>query len=589
VKYKLLILTLLSIVFCTQVMGVEGRPRMRRACLSKADSVLDLQWFRPTDNCGSFTYFHLYGRDNALGTFDLLGRWTDYSLTNLSIKLKNNKNWEFYIIYQTACNGIDSIYSDTIMIDNSVPNTTELDSISVDLVSQQLILGWQYSSTPDTKGYIGLYVNEKTNKNSSVFDTFESVYFHPDSGNPSTASVSYGLATYDTCNNLSPISAIHKTMFLQSVYDKCSKTIRLNWSPYIGWASQEHEIFLSVNNGNFQKIGTVVSQINQFTYNFNAFGDIYCFYIRAIKQGSSISSSSNKVCITTDGVIATTNSYIAKASVQNNAVELTMVTSIGSSLERLHIYKGMNNGTMNLFSTQTFTGGTLEIIDTDVKVQSNTYQYQFTTEGPCDLIFDTSQIAGTILLKAVMLNPGNQNLNWNEYSEFIKGSENQEVLLGNSANLNKSSTWNILSTENNGINNYNDNSNFSSTQEQLCYCIRAIENNANVSYNRKDTSYSNIQCVTAEPLVFFPNAIQINGFNTVFKPVGTFIDTTQSSFQIYNRWGEIIFESKDIKTGWDGRNSSGEFVQSDVYAYKARIIGINGKILYFDGTITVLK
>jgi hypothetical protein len=589
VKYKLLILTILSLVFYTQVFGVEGRPKMRRACLSKADSVLDLQWFRPTDNCGSFNYFHLYGRDNALGTFDFMGRWTDFSMTNLNIKLKNNKNWEFYIVYQTACNGTDSIFSDTIMIDNSVPNTTELDSISVDLATQQLILGWQYSSTPDTKGYIGLYVNEQTNKNSSVFDTFENVYFHPDSGNPSNASVSYGLATYDTCNNLSPISSIHKTMYLQSVYDKCSKTIRLTWSAYIGWASEEHEIFLSINNGGFQKIGSVIAQINQFTYNFATFGDTYCFFIRAIKQGGGISSSSNRVCITTDGVIASVNSYIAKASVQNNAVELTLITSTGSSLESLHIYKGMNNGTMSLYSTQAFTGGVLEIIDTDVKVQTNTYQYQFTTEGPCNLIFDTSQIAGTILLKAVMLNPGNQNLNWNEYSEFIKGSENQQVLLGNSPNLNKSSTWNILSTESNGIDIYNDNSNFSSTQEQLCYCIRAIENNPNISYNRKDTSYSNIQCVTAEPLVFFPNAIQINGFNTVFKPEGTFIDTIQSSFQIYNRWGEIIFESNDIKTGWDGKNSTGEFVQSDVYAYRARIIGINGKILYFDGTITVLK
>jgi gliding motility-associated-like protein len=123
----------------------------------------------------------------------------------------------------------------------------------------------------------------------------------------------------------------------------------------------------------------------------------------------------------------------------------------------------------------------------------------------------------------------------------------------------------------------------------LCYCIKSIENLPNSTFNRQDTTYSNVVCVDAEPIVYFPNAIQINGFNTVFKPKGLFLNNTESTIYIYNRWGELIHTVKDISIGWDGKDQKGDFVQSDIYVYKATIVGINEKKLNFNGTISVLK
>jgi gliding motility-associated-like protein len=96
-------------------------------------------------------------------------------------------------------------------------------------------------------------------------------------------------------------------------------------------------------------------------------------------------------------------------------------------------------------------------------------------------------------------------------------------------------------------------------------------------------------CVDAEPIVYFPNAIQINGFNTVFKPKGLFLNNTESVIYIYNRWGELLHTVNDLNTGWDGKDQKGDFVQSDIYIYKATIVGINGEKLNFSGTISVLK
>jgi gliding motility-associated-like protein len=39
------------------------------------------------------------------------------------------------------------------------------------------------------------------------------------------------------------------------------------------------------------------------------------------------------------------------------------------------------------------------------------------------------------------------------------------------------------------------------------------------------------------------------------------------SFEIYNRWGEIIFKTENIEEGWDG-TFKGELQNNDVYAYK---------------------
>ncbi|MDP2175449.1 MAG: gliding motility-associated C-terminal domain-containing protein [Bacteroidota bacterium] len=585
-RYRHIILLLVFLNILSVSWAVEGRPKMRRACLNRLDSTLDLLWFKPTDNCGSFTSFSLYGRDDILGLYQYLGNYQNYALDNIQLKLKNLRNWEFYLVYNKACNGIDSVFSDTINIDNQAPFDSQIDSVSVDFATQKTIIGWTNNPSNDIKGYLVYYV---TGTNAVIQNTQQTNFLDNSSRNPTQNVLTYSIAAYDSCENTSLISQSHSTILLNRVYNECLKTISLSWTNYVGWQVKEYQIFRRINAQNYELVGTVVSNINQFTYNFNTFGDTYCFYIRAIKFDNTSSSSSNIVCVTTSPIIASQNSYVAKASVQNKHIELAFVTEMGTSVQNIIIYKAENNASFALWKTINTNGGLIEINDSQVNVQRNTYSYYFTTQGPCNFIFDTSQIAKTILLDVVMNAPGDQDLKWSLYNRFIKNTERQEVLLGNSIDFNKSSPWNINANLNETNSQYKDNSIFSNSFSELCYCIRAIENNPNATFTRKDTSYSNIRCVTAEPIVYFPNAIQINGFNNIFKPKGLFLDTELSEVYIYNRWGELVFIINDINLGWDGTNIKGDFVQSDVYMYKAYITGINGDKLQFNGTITVLK
>ena len=75
-----------------------------------------------------------------------------------------------------------------------------------------------------------------------------------------------------------------------------------------------------------------------------------------------------------------------------------------------------------------------------------------------------------------------------------------------------------------------------------------------------------------ESLVFYiPNTFTPDGdmFNQSFKPIFTSgFDPSQFSMKIYNRWGELIFETQNSEIGWDGSYGlNGNKVQEGVYTY----------------------
>ncbi len=77
-----------------------------------------------------------------------------------------------------------------------------------------------------------------------------------------------------------------------------------------------------------------------------------------------------------------------------------------------------------------------------------------------------------------------------------------------------------------------------------------------------------------EPIVFYvPNTFTPDNdmYNQTFGPVITSgIDIYNFTFYIYNRWGEVIWESHDPSVGWDG-TYAGEVVKEGVYIWTMRI------------------
>ena len=82
-----------------------------------------------------------------------------------------------------------------------------------------------------------------------------------------------------------------------------------------------------------------------------------------------------------------------------------------------------------------------------------------------------------------------------------------------------------------------------------------------------DTAYRDV-VVNEGMKVYVPSAFTPNndGENDVFIPIMRKVDTDKYSFKIFNRWGELLFETSDIAEGWDGTHQ-GVKVPSGIYVW----------------------
>ncbi len=104
-----------------------------------------------------------------------------------------------------------------------------------------------------------------------------------------------------------------------------------------------------------------------------------------------------------------------------------------------------------------------------------------------------------------------------------------------------------------------------------------------------DTVYVNTYTfICDDPYVFVPNAFSPNGDNEndVLYVRGELIGKME--FRIYDRWGELVFESFDRLIGWDG-TFRGKALDPDVYDYYLRVTCIDNLETIIKGNITLIR
>ena len=91
-----------------------------------------------------------------------------------------------------------------------------------------------------------------------------------------------------------------------------------------------------------------------------------------------------------------------------------------------------------------------------------------------------------------------------------------------------------------------------------------------------------------EYYVYVPNAFTPDGerFNTYFC-IST-IGVKSGEILIFNRWGELVFESKDLNFQWDG-TYNGTLIQDGTLSWKLNYTTNSGRTKKITGHITILK
>ncbi len=92
----------------------------------------------------------------------------------------------------------------------------------------------------------------------------------------------------------------------------------------------------------------------------------------------------------------------------------------------------------------------------------------------------------------------------------------------------------------------------------------------------------------------FKNAFTPNGdgINDTFNGIGFGFDLSsdinQYNMKIYDRWGELIFETNDLANGWDG-SLNGKKLESEAFVYSISITDTNAQKHTFRGTVTLVR
>ncbi len=115
------------------------------------------------------------------------------------------------------------------------------------------------------------------------------------------------------------------------------------------------------------------------------------------------------------------------------------------------------------------------------------------------------------------------------------------------------------------INNPNDSifNHFPAGNLAGCYAILAIDSVGNKS------SLSAPVCIDNCPDYKLPNTFTPNGDgqNDIYKPYPyRFVEKV--IFEVFNKWGQLVFKTEDPKIGWNGKNFNGEDLAEATYFYK---------------------
>jgi len=548
-----------------------------------------LQWSLPVNTCGTFVSYDIYFSSNLNGPYTLL--------TSISNPLSkswlhtgangNTQVWYYYMRSNYNCPAYNQISSDTL--DNQDPSAPIINYVSVS--GGKAFLNWQISPSAETRSYIIYRYNGGFNPIDTVWGRLSTSY--TDAGSmPDIQSEEYTIAAMDSCFNTGPFAlTAHHTILLHANADPCSGLIQLNWISYGIWNQgvDKYKIYLSLNGGPFSLNATVSSNSNN-TYQLalNNDNDSVCIYVEAYQKNGSFTSKSNQLCFRANLLQPVQYTFLNRATVELDAsVSIEWLPDINASINNFQVQKGSVSNNLNgiySIAAPNPIPGLMTYNDQNVSTDKRAYYYGILTTDSCNNKLLTG-LVHTIHLNTFPRPDLKNYLKWNAYE-----IEYGQVDAYNIYKMDASGLWvfetSIAGTENSFIDDISDEIN---SIGKFCYRIEAIGNlNLPNGQTIAFSSYSNKDCLDQLPIIRVPTAIVPSGTNHTFKPVLLFTDVNYYLLQIYNRWGQQIFESTDYATGWNG-SINGQIAVQDVYTYLIRVQSTAGKEYTQTGTFMLIR
>lgn len=395
---------------------------------------------------------------------------------------------------------------------------------------------------------------------------------------------SYRIAADVNSNTSNKTEKFH-TIYLTYNYDSCLAQMNLSWNKYVdsyfeedNIGIQRYNIYRSDNFGIFSIVGNTTDQ----NYSDNTIEENtqYYYYIEAIPNFDPNSPSSS-MSIGKYTLMPLSPDYInsISASVEGDNTNLKFEIDPNSELDTYKLLKSdSRTGSFDTLETIITTDTEITTSDADSEPDTKVSYYKLVSVNACGNETTSSDIINNIVLE-VEQEGFNNTLSWNSFKEGSLIPANYDIyrivsnfdpeLIGSFSNFNS----------------FQNNIEPLQSYSQFCYFVRATEEGISES----DYSQSNTVCIYLKPKVYIPEAFTPNddGINDLFQPVFTFIPK-DFELRVYNRWGNIIFETGDYTKAWNGKEPNGSSAPAGAYIYYLRIKSPNDQIVEERGNITVI-
>jgi gliding motility-associated-like protein len=475
--------------------------------------------------------------------------------------------------------------------DATAPTPPIIETVSVDTLNNQAHVYWYPSPEEDTGGYRVLSDFEipwATTNDPSILD-----YQNPLSLAGQQIE-GFLIVAEDTCGNRSATDQQipHFTILPQLEFIKCSRSIRISWNKYIEWPGgvKNYVVYGGITGTALNVLDTVSNTATAFVMQNAEVLTSYSFFVKALPADNRRPSFSAKKTVFTNYPDLPDFTYLANVStLDKSSIELKALVdpaAVGTRyrFQKLDRFGEEFDALITVGQAAADVNGIITVVD-NASPNLTIYTYRLAIVDSCGFEDSYSFESSNILLTLSTNSDSRTNtITWTPYHTWagiigsyrIFRSETGVFPFFPYATVAGDRTYFIddVSSES----DYQDHS-------QYCYRVQAMETNNSFGVDQR--SLSNTACAVQENIMFIPNAMVIGGENGGFKPIGGYFDKGRYIMQIFDRWGQVMFETNDYETSWDGKEN-GRSVPEGVYAYRIRFFSGDGKEFNRNGTLTVL-
>lgn len=162
-----------------------------------------------------------------------------------------------------------------------------------------------------------------------------------------------------------------------------------------------------------------------------------------------------------------------------------------------------------------------------------------------------------------------------------------EIDLGSSVQLNLTGTGTVVWTPNTTLDCTSCSDPVATPSNSTTYVAIVTDPNG---CSGSDSATVVIKMVCGE--LFLPTIFSPNGTgpadNNMFKAFGNPSCVTEFKLQVFNRWGEMVFDTETIAEGWDGQYKSQD-ANTGIYVYRLFAVLIDGTVVDTSGNLTLVR